>query len=74
MLVMSHNLEIIGNFMQAQNGYLPLLVLLWSGQFDDMSPITPKVLSLPDLTRAMEYAGNADSLETVVVTSMNGTE
>jgi len=68
MLVMFNNLEIIGNFMHAQNAYLPLLALLRSGQLD-MSPITPKVFALSDLTRAMEYAGNADSLEMVVVTS-----
>jgi alcohol dehydrogenase len=68
MLVMFNNLEIIGNFMHAQNAYLPLLALLRSGQLN-ISPITPKVFALPDLTRAMEYAGNADSLEIVVVTS-----
>jgi alcohol dehydrogenase len=68
MQVMFNNLEIIGNFMHAQNAYLPLLALLRSGQLN-ISPITPKVFALPDLTRALEYAGNADSLEIVVVTS-----
>jgi alcohol dehydrogenase len=71
MQVMFNNLEIIGNFMHAQSAYLPLLALLRSGQLN-ISPITPKVFALPDLTQAMEYAGNADSLEIVVVTSMNG--
>jgi hypothetical protein len=31
----------------------------------------PKVFSLPYLPRAIEYAGKADTLEIVVVTSMN---
>jgi alcohol dehydrogenase len=68
MQVMFNNLEIIGNFMHAQNAYLPLLSLVRSGLLD-MSPIKPKVFSLPDLWQAMEYAGNAESLELVVVTS-----
>jgi alcohol dehydrogenase len=68
MQMMFNNLEIIGNFMHAQNAYLPLLSLVRSGQLD-MSPIKPKVFSLPDLWQAMEYAGNAESLELVVVTS-----
>jgi len=34
-----------------------------------MSPIKPKVFSLSELLLAMEYAGNAESLELVVVTS-----
>lgn len=71
LLVMFNNLEIIGNFMHAQNAYLPLRALLRPGQLD-MSPITPKVFSLLNLTRAtMQYAGEADSLEMIVVTSMN---
>ena len=68
--VMFNNLEIIGNFMHAQNAYLQLLALLRSGQLDT-SPIQPKTFSLSDLPRAMEYAAQADSLEIVVVTSMN---
>jgi hypothetical protein len=32
-----------------------------------MRVIKPKVFSLPDLETAMEYAGNAGSLELVVV-------
>jgi alcohol dehydrogenase len=54
--------------MHAQNAYLPLLALVRSDQLD-MSPIKPKVFSLPDLETAMEYAGNAGRLELVVVTS-----
>lgn len=68
MQVMFNNLEIIGNFMHAQNAYLLLLSLVRSGLLD-MSPIKPKVFSLPDLLQAMEYAGKAESLELVVVTS-----
>jgi alcohol dehydrogenase len=68
MQVMFNNLEIIGNFMHSQNAYLRLLSLVRSGQLD-MSPIKPKAFSLPDLLPAMEYAGNAGSLELVVVTS-----
>jgi alcohol dehydrogenase len=67
-LMMFNNLEIIGNFMYAQNAYLDLLALVRSGQLD-MSPIKPKVFSLPHVQLAMDYAGKADSLEMVVVTS-----
>lgn len=70
MQVMFNNLEIIGNFMHAQNAYLPLLALVRSGQLD-ITPIKPKVFSLTDLLEAMEYAGKAESLELVVVTSSN---
>jgi alcohol dehydrogenase len=70
MQLMFNNLEIIGNFMHAQSAYLPLLALVRSGQLD-LSPIKPKVFSLPDLFQAMEYAGKAHSLELVVVTSAN---
>jgi alcohol dehydrogenase len=66
--LMFNNLEIIGNFMHAQNAYLSLLALLRSGQLNT-SPIKPKVFTLPDLEQAMEYASEADSLELVVVTS-----
>jgi alcohol dehydrogenase len=66
--MMFNNLEIIGNFMHAQNAYLPLLSLVRSGQLD-MSPIKPKVFSLSDLLQAMEYAGKAESLELVVVSA-----
>jgi alcohol dehydrogenase len=68
MQMMFNNLEIIGNFMHAQNAYLPLLSLVRSGQLD-MSPIKPKVFSLSDLLQAMEYAGKAESLELVVVSA-----
>jgi alcohol dehydrogenase len=68
MQLMFNNLEIIGNFMHPQNAYLPLLALVRSGQLD-MTPIKPKVFSLPDLLPAMEYAGKAESLEIVVMTS-----
>jgi alcohol dehydrogenase len=68
--VMFNNLEIIGNFMHSQNAYLPLLTLVRSGQLD-ISPIKPIVFSLPDLLDAMEYAGKAESLELVIVTSAN---
>jgi alcohol dehydrogenase len=68
MQIMFNNLEIIGNFMHPQNAYLRLLALVRSGQLD-MSPIKPKVFSLPDLLPAMEYANKAESLEIVVVTS-----
>jgi alcohol dehydrogenase len=70
MQMMFNNLEIIGNFMHPQNAYLSLLALVRSGQLD-MSPIKPKVFSLPDLLPAMDYAGKAKSLELVVVTSAN---
>jgi len=50
--------------------YLPLLTLVRSGQLD-MSPIKPKVFSLPDLWQAIEYAGKTESLELAVVTSAN---
>jgi len=65
---MFNNLEIIGNFMHAQNAYLPLLAMVRSGQLN-LSPIKPKVFTLADLQQAMEYASEADSLEVVVVTS-----
>ena len=68
--LMFNNLEIIGNFMHAQNAYLPLLALVRSGQLD-LSPIKPNVFPLADLKRAMEAAATADSLELVVVTSSN---
>jgi alcohol dehydrogenase len=70
MQVMFNNLEIIGNFMHSQNAYLQLLALVRSGQLD-ITPIKPKVFSLADLLEAMEYAGKAESLELVVVTSSN---
>jgi alcohol dehydrogenase len=70
MQMMFNNLEIIGNFMHPQNAYLPLLALVRSGQLD-MSPIRPKVFSLPDLLPAMDYVSKAESLELVVVTSGN---
>jgi len=66
--LMFNNLEIIGNFMHAQNAYLPLLAMVRSGQLN-LSPIKPKVFTLADLQQAMEYASEADSLEVVVVTS-----
>jgi alcohol dehydrogenase len=66
--VMFNNLEIIGNFMHPQNGYLPLLALVRSGQLD-LSPIKPKTFALPDLETAMDYAGKATGLEIVVVSS-----
>ena len=65
---MFNNLEIIGNFMHAQNAYLPLLALVRSGQLD-LRVITPKVFALSDLVQAMEAAGKVGSLELVVVTS-----
>ena len=68
MQMMFNNLEIIGNFMYPQNAYPRLLALVRSGQLD-MSPIKPKVFSLPDLVQAMECAAKADSLELVVVTA-----
>lgn len=67
-LMMFNNLEIIGHFMYTQNPYLPLLALLRSGQLN-LSPIKPKVFTLPDLQQAMEYGSKADSLELVVVAS-----
>jgi alcohol dehydrogenase len=70
MQVMFNNLEIIGNFMHSQNAYLQLLALVRSGQLD-ITPIKPKVFSLADLLEATEYAGKAESLELVVVTSSN---
>jgi alcohol dehydrogenase len=70
MQVMFNNLEIIGNFMHAEDAYLPLLASVRSGQLD-ISPIKPKVLPLPDVLEAMEYAGKAKSLELVVVSSLN---
>jgi alcohol dehydrogenase len=66
--VMFNNLEIIGNFMHAQNAYLPLLTLVRSGQLD-LRPIRPKVFALADLEHAMVAAGTAASLELVVVTA-----
>lgn len=69
--MMFNNLEMIGNFMYAQNAYLQLLKLVRSGQLD-MSPIKPKIFSLPDLAQAMEYASKAESLEMVVVTCGKG--
>ena len=68
LMMMFNNLEIIGNFMYAQNAYLPLLALVRSGQLD-MGPIQPKVFKLPELEQAMESASTAHSLELVVVTS-----
>jgi alcohol dehydrogenase len=69
--VIFNNLEIIGNFMHAQNAYLPLLALVRSGQLD-LRPIRPNVFALSDLDHAMEAAGKAGSLEQVVVTSRHG--
>jgi alcohol dehydrogenase len=66
--VMFNNLEIIGNFMHAQNAYLQLLALVRSGQLD-LRPIRPNVFALTDLEHAMEAAGKAGSLELVVMTS-----
>lgn len=66
LMMMFNNLEIIGNFMYAQDAYLPLLAMVRSGQLD-LSPIRPKVFSLPELEQAMEYAEKADSLEMAVV-------
>jgi alcohol dehydrogenase len=66
--VMFNNLEIIGNFMHAQNAYLPLLALVRSGRLD-LRAIRPNVFALSDLEQAMEVAGKAGSLELVVVTS-----
>ena len=68
LMMMFNNLEIVGNFMYAQNAYLPLLALVRSGQLD-MSPIKPKEFKLPELEQAMEYASTAHNLELVVVTS-----
>lgn len=68
--VMFNNLEIIGNFMHAQNAYLPLLGLVRSGQLD-LRPIRPNVFALSDLKAAMEAAGKADSLELVVVSAQH---
>jgi alcohol dehydrogenase len=65
---MFNNLEIIGNFMHAQNAYLPLIALVRSGRLD-LRPIRPNVFALSDLERAMEAAGKAGSLELVVMTS-----
>ena len=62
MLIMINSLEIIGNFMYPHHAYLPLLALLRSGQLDT-SAIIPKVFSLIDLPKAMEYAAKARSLE-----------
>jgi threonine dehydrogenase-like Zn-dependent dehydrogenase len=63
-----NNLEIIGNFMHAQNAYLQLLALARSGQLD-LRPIRPKQFRLSDLEAAMAYAATATSLELVVVTA-----
>ena len=68
--VMFNNLEIIGNFMHAQNAYLPLLALVRSGQLD-LRPIRPNVFSLSDLEHAMAAAETAGSLELVVVISQH---
>jgi alcohol dehydrogenase len=64
--VMFNNLEIIGNFMHAQNAYLPLLALVRSGQLD-LSPIRPSVFALADLEQAMEAAGKAGSLQLIAL-------
>jgi hypothetical protein len=66
--VMFSNLEIIGNFMDAQNAYLPRLALVRSGQLG-LRPIKQNIFPLPDLVRATEYAAKAASLEIVVVDS-----
>ena len=66
--VMFNNLEIIGNFMHPQNAYQPLLALLRCGQLD-LRPIRPNLFALRDLEGAMAAAGQAGSLEMVVVTS-----
>ena len=66
--VMFNNLEIIGNFMHAQNAYLPLLALIRSGQLD-MTPIQTKVFSLSELKTAMEYAATAKALELAVISN-----
>jgi alcohol dehydrogenase len=66
--IMFNNLEIIGNFMHAQNAYLPLLELVRSGQLD-LTPIAPKVFPISDVGRAMDAAKAAGSLEIVVVTN-----
>jgi alcohol dehydrogenase len=68
--VMFNNLEIIGNFMHAQNAYLPLLALVRSDQLD-LRPIRPNVFSLSDLEHAMAAAETAGSLELVVVISQH---
>jgi alcohol dehydrogenase len=69
--VMFNNLEIIGNFMHAQNAYLPLLAMVRSGQLN-LRQIRPNAYALAELERAMEAAGKASSLELVVVTSQHG--
>ena len=69
--VMFNNLEVVGNFMHAQNAYLPLLALVRSGRLD-LRPIRPNVFALSDLDQAMEAAGKAGSLELVVATSQHG--
>jgi alcohol dehydrogenase len=68
--MMFNNWEIIGNFMHQQSAYLPLLSLIRSGQLN-LNPIKPKVFPLRNLEDAMEYAGNAGSLELTVVTCSN---
>ena len=68
LMLMFNSLEIIGQFMYAQNAYLPLLALLRSGQLN-VRPIKPRVFTLADLQQAMDYASKAHSLELVVVTS-----
>jgi hypothetical protein len=68
MQTMYNNLGINGNFRHALNAHLLLLALVRSVQLD-RSPIKPKVFSSPDLWQAMEYAGKAESVELVVVTS-----
>lgn len=65
--VMFNNWEIIGNFMHAQDAYLPLLALVRSGLLD-LGPIRPQVFALADLERAMAAAGRAGSFDLVVVT------
>ena len=68
--MMFNNWEIIGNFMHPQGAYLPLLSLVRSGQLD-LTPIRPKVFSLPDLEPAMEQAGKAGNLKLTVGVSSN---
>lgn len=66
MQMMGNNLEIIGHFMYEADAHLKLLNLLRIGRLD-MSPIKATVYPMSSVPEAMEVAGEAGSLECVVV-------
>lgn len=66
LLLMLNGIEIIGNFMHKTNAFRNVLALIKAGRLD-LGAITPTVFPLADLIPAMDAAGNAGSLEQIVM-------